>query len=79
MSNFSFRKWASRLWEHSTITNKEEEKEEGELVCVICTNGKVASEPVKSEGDNVFIALCTGCKDWAEFMPENLIEEINNE
>ena len=41
MSNFSFRKWASRLWEHSTITNKEEEKEEGELVCVICTNGRV--------------------------------------
>ena len=129
MSNFSFRKWASRLWEHSTITNKEEEKEEGELVCVICTNGKVASEPVKSEGDNVFIAkapfesgyyfhpfldftgahskyrfdidffgyrnrfdysaenkknefrilMTGGSKDWGEFMPENLIEEINNE
>ena len=77
MSKFGIKQYAKMLW--GDRLKEEEKKDEGELVCVICTNGKVASEPVKMEDDNVFIALCTGCKDWGEFMPENLIEEINNE
>jgi|TARA_R100000656_G_scaffold123896_1_gene100982 hypothetical protein len=49
------------------------EEDRGNLVCVICTNGSPQSEPL--EDDNKFIAMCSGCKDWGEFMYEKDMEE----
>ena len=45
------------------------------MECTICTNGSPASEPIK-DGD-IYIALCTGCKDWGEFADDN--EETDEE
>ena len=49
------------------------EEDRGNLVCVICTNGSPQSEPL--EDDNKFIAMCSGCKDWGEFIYEKDMEE----
>jgi len=51
--------------------NNEEDK--GNLVCTICTNGKPQSEPMKD--NNIYIAMCSGCKDWGEFVYENELED----
>lgn len=49
------------------------EEDKGNLVCVICTNGSPQTEPIE-DGD-IYIALCSGCKDWGEFMYEKDLED----
>jgi len=46
-----------------------EDQDKGDLVCTICTNGKPQSEPMKD--DDMYIAMCSGCKDFGEFVYEN--------
>lgn len=55
----------------SKMNNEDQDK--GNLVCTICTNGKPQSEPV--ETDDMYIAMCSGCKDWGEFVYENELED----
>jgi hypothetical protein len=50
----------------------------GDLICTVCTNGSPASEPTSESGkdleDETYVALCTGCKDWGEFMYEKYLQ-----
>jgi len=63
-----------RNWVEENIDHLIEHSEDrGVLVCVICTNGSPQSEPL--EDGNKFIAMCSGCKDWGEFMYEKDMEE----
>jgi len=48
------------------------------MECTICTNGVPASEPIETGDPGLYIALCTGCKDWGEFENEEEIEEEND-
>ena len=45
------------------------------MECTICTNGSPASEPIETETEGMYIALCTGCKDWGEFTTEEYREK----
>ena len=46
-----------------------EDQDKGDLVCTICTNGRPQSEPM--EDNDIYIAMCSGCKDFGEFVYEN--------
>jgi len=48
--------------------------DKGNLVCTDCQGGP-SSEPVEDLGSNIWIALCSTCKDWADFQYENEMEE----
>lgn len=50
-----------------------EYQDKGDLVCTICTNGKPQSEPMQD--DDIYIAMCSGCKDWGEFKYKNELED----
>ena len=50
-----------------------EYQDKGNLVCTICTNGKTQSEPMQD--DDMYIAMCSGCKDWGEFKYKNELEK----
>jgi len=45
------------------------------MECTICINGVPASEPIETDTKGLYIALCTGCKDWGEFIDEDYEEE----
>ena len=52
---------------------QEQDEDKGLLVCVVCNTGSnPSSEPM--EDDDMFIAMCGGCKDWGEFVYESELE-----
>jgi len=51
------------------------EGEGGELISDCC-GGSPASEPMEDEGMGLFVALCSICKDWADFEYEEEYDEV---
>tara|TARA_B100001094_G_scaffold102571_2_gene98688 strand:+ start:2152 stop:2310 length:159 start_codon:yes stop_codon:yes gene_type:complete len=49
-------------------------EDKGSLICLDCS-GSPASEPVEDVGTNVWIALCSTCKDWADFKYESELDD----
>ena len=56
--------------ENDKLLSVQGDDDPGELVCTICTGGKPISEPVQTEDDIMYIAMCSGCQDWGEFVYE---------
>tara|TARA_B100001250_G_scaffold413981_1_gene450073 strand:+ start:64 stop:381 length:318 start_codon:yes stop_codon:yes gene_type:complete len=47
------------------------EEDPGDLVCIICNTGSGPSSEPMDCGDEIYLAMCNGCKDWGEFVYEN--------
>tara|TARA_R110002012_G_scaffold320453_1_gene544126 strand:+ start:968 stop:1225 length:258 start_codon:yes stop_codon:yes gene_type:complete len=49
-------------------------EDKGCLVCLDCGSNP-SSEPVEDIGSDIWVALCSVCKDWADFKYEGELDE----